>query len=40
MARDTQRLACFIDLLNQAKALGFELRYADTLHDQYFIYSQ
>jgi hypothetical protein len=40
MARDTQRLPRFIDLFDKSKAFGFELGYADALHDHYFIYSQ
>lgn len=39
VSRNAQRLACFVDLFDQAKALGFEFGDGNISHDHYFIYS-
>src|SRR5579863_6955429 len=40
MAGNPQGLACFVNLLDQPKALRLEFRNGNIGHDHYFIYSQ
>ena len=39
VAGDSQRLSSLVNLFNEAKTLGFELRNRDVVHDHYFTYS-